>query len=69
MAAIELSTEFAISPAVSNRDQLLVLGVDYFVMDLASTSVRDWGNLASVKFQTTNFWVLQLSAPKTSAAA
>lgn len=69
MAAMELSTEFAISPTVSNRDQLLGLGVDYFVMDLASTPVRDWGDLASVKFQTISFWILQLSAPLTLADA
>jgi len=69
IAAVELSREFAISPTVSNRDQLLGLGVDYFVIDLASTPVRDWGNLASVKFQTISFWILQLSAPQTLADA
>ena len=69
IAAVELSREFAISPTVSNRDQLLGLGVDYFVIDLASTPVRSWGDLASVKFQTISFWILQLSAPQTLADA
>jgi hypothetical protein len=58
--AIELSESFATQPSTSSARQLAELGVEWFVVDLDKTTLRDWEPYAETTAMTWRFWILRL---------
>lgn len=58
--AIELSESFAAQPSTSSARQLVELGVEWFVVDLDKTTLRDWEPYAETTAMTWRFWILRL---------
>ena len=59
-AAITASEDFAVSASGTSAEYLLSQGVDYFVVDLDTTSLRSWEPYADVVAMTWRFWVLKM---------
>jgi len=58
--AISASEEFAASASPNSAEYLAERGVDWFVVDLDSTSIRSWEPYAETAAMTWRFWVLKM---------
>ena len=58
--SIAASEEFAASASADSAEFLRGQGVDYFVVDLDTTSLRSWEPYADVVAMTWRFWVLKI---------
>jgi len=59
-ASVTASEDFAVSASRTSAEYLLNQGVDYFVVDLDTTSLRSWEPYADVVAMTWRFWVLKM---------
>lgn len=59
-ASVRASEEFAASASSSSAGYLLGQGVDWFIVDLDTTSLRSWEPYADVVAMTWRFWVLKM---------
>jgi hypothetical protein len=57
---MNLVLEFANAPDSGNLRLLQEKGVDYFVVSKESTSVRNWKDLATTRYENETFLVLEL---------
>jgi hypothetical protein len=57
---MNLVLEFANTPDAGNLRSLQEKGVDYFVVDKESTSVQNWKDFATTRYENDTFLVLEL---------
>ena len=57
---MNLVLAFANSPDSKSLDALRDKGIDYFVVDKSSTSVRDWKDFGNIRYENETFIVLEL---------
>lgn len=65
---IELSLRFGSSPSISDLQLLSEYGVEWFVVNVTASPIRNWTVYGTTMFRTSEFWVLKLKSPATKSS-